>query len=206
MTDKQILYFADPMCSWCWGFSPVIHQIATTYSEQIPVQIYLGGLRAGNTAVMDNDQRMYILNHWFSVNEASGQPFDFSFQMPDGFIYDTEPACRGVKTMQDLNPERELDYFSAIQRAFYAENKDVTQIDVLSKLATEYGINKQAFEKLFESADIRQRTNNDFVLSQRMGVNGFPTLIGKKADEYVYITQGFQLFNQVKKSIESWLD
>ena len=136
MTDKQILYFADPMCSWCWGFSPVIHQIAKTYSDDVSIQIHVGGLRAGNTKVMDSDQRMYILNHWFSVNEASGQPFDFSFQMPEGFIYDTEPACRAIKTMQQLNQRQDLHYFSAIQQAFYAENMDVTQAHVLSKLAT----------------------------------------------------------------------
>ena len=205
MTDKQILYFADPMCSWCWGFSPVIQQIATTFSDDLSVQIHVGGLRAGNTKVMDNDQRMYILNHWFSVNEASGQPFEFSFQMPEGFVYDTEPACRAVKTMQAMNQEQALNYFSAIAQSFYAQNNDVTQTAVLSTLAAEHGVDKQAFEQLFESDDLRQRTNSDFVLSQRMGVNGFPTLIGKNADNYAYITQGFQLFNQVEKTIEQWL-
>ena len=205
MTDKQILYFADPMCSWCWGFSPVIHQIASTYGDSAPVSIHLGGLRAGNTKVMDDDQRMYILNHWFSVSEASGQPFDFSFQMPVGFIYDTEPACRAVKTMQILNRQQDLDYFSAIQHAFYAENKDVTRTDVLSMIAVVHGTSKAEFEELFESDDIRQRTRDDFILSGRMGVNGFPTLIGKKTDKYVYITQGFQLFSQVKKTIDAWL-
>ena len=205
MTDNQILYFADPMCSWCWGFSPVIQKIADSYRNQLTVQIHLGGLRAGNTKVMDNDQRMYILNHWFSVNEASGQPFEFSFQMPEGFVYDTEPACRAVKTMQIMNQQQDLNYFSAIQQAFYAENKDVTQTTVLSKLAMNHDVTQQDFEELFESDDLRQRTNSDFVLSQRMGVNGFPTIIGKKADDYVYITQGFQLFEQVEKTIDKWL-
>lgn len=205
MYDKQILYFADPMCSWCWGFSPVIHQIASTYSETLSVHIHLGGLRAGNTKVMDHDQRMYILNHWFSVHEASGQPFDFSFQMPAGFIYDTEPACRAVKTMQNLNRQQDLNYLSAIQHAFYAKNKDVTQTDVLSMLAVVHGPGKAEFEKLFESDDIRQRTRDDFILSRKMGVNGFPCLIGKKADEYAYIAQGFQLFSQVERTIETWL-
>ena len=81
MTDRQLLYFADPMCSWCWGFSPVIHQIARAWQDSAPVIIHVGGLRAGNTQPMSDQQRLYILNHWFNVNEASGQPFDFSFNM-----------------------------------------------------------------------------------------------------------------------------
>ncbi len=204
MTDKQFLYFADPMCSWCWGFSPVIHRIASIYSASTPLRLHLGGLRAGNTKVMDREQRMYILNHWFNVNEASGQPFNFSFQMPEGFIYDTEPACRAVKTFQALNHKQDLDYFSAVQHAFYVENKDVTKIDVLSKLAAKHGISKDAFANLFVSENIKQRTHDDFALSGRMGVNGFPTLIGRKADQYAYICQGFQLFSQVEKTIEAW--
>ena len=82
MTNKKLLYFADPMCSWCWGFSPVIHSIVDSFNDTIPVEIHVGGLRAGNTKQMDQEQRLYILNHWFNVNEASGQPFDFSFKMP----------------------------------------------------------------------------------------------------------------------------
>ena len=205
MIDKTILYFADPMCSWCWGFSPVIHQIAETYSSKAPLRIHLGGLRAGNNKVMDNEQRMIILNHWFSVNEASDQPFDFSFSMPDGFIYDTEPACRAVKTMQTLNPDQALEFFSAIQQAFYAQNQDVTQTQVLSTIAAGHNISAAEFEALFESDDIKHQTRGDFLLSQQMGVNGFPCLIGKKENGYAYIAQGFQLFNQVEKTIEAWL-
>jgi hypothetical protein len=27
-SGRQLVYFADPMCSWCYGFSPVIAAIA----------------------------------------------------------------------------------------------------------------------------------------------------------------------------------
>lgn len=206
MSEYRILYFADPMCSWCWGFSPVIHRLARHFDNRLKVQILMGGLRAGNTKPMNNDQRMQILNHWFSVNEASGQPFDFSFQMPEGFVYDTEPACRAVKTMQQLNPEKDLDYLSAIQHAFYTGNHDVTQLTVLSKIAAEQGGDLASFEEYFQSDEVKQRTSDDFKLTWRMDVNGFPTLIGKKAHDYTYLSQGFQLIGPLTKTIETWLD
>ena len=28
MDGLHFIYFADPMCSWCWGFAPVIEKIA----------------------------------------------------------------------------------------------------------------------------------------------------------------------------------
>ena len=31
MADLQLVYFADPMCSWCYGFSPVITTLAERF-------------------------------------------------------------------------------------------------------------------------------------------------------------------------------
>ena len=206
MGNKTLLYFADPMCSWCWGFSPVIHQLAQHYCDDADLQIHLGGLRAGNTQVMDSEQRLYILNHWFNVNEASQQPFDFSFNMPEGFIYDTEPACRAVKTMQQLNETQALAYFSDIQQAFYAENSNVTQPQILCDLALKHEVTEEQFESSFNSEITKQLTQKDFILSKQLGVNGFPSVIGKKGDHYMYITQGFQLYERIESAINQWLN
>ncbi len=205
MSNKKLLYFADPMCSWCWGFSPAIHEVATKFTD-IPVEIHVGGLRAGNTKIMDKDQRLYILNHWFNVNEASGQPFDFAFNMPEGFIYNTEPACRAVKAMQQLNPSQALDYFSSIQEAFYAKNADVTNSEILAELATEYDVTAQQFELAFKSEEIKQQTQNDFILTQQMRVNGFPSVIGQNEQGYMFLAQGFQLYPQLESTINKWLE
>jgi len=47
MADPHLIYFADPMCSWCWGFAPVIAQVRERYGEALPVRLVLGGLRPG---------------------------------------------------------------------------------------------------------------------------------------------------------------
>ena len=48
MDSLRFIYFADPMCSWCWGFAPVIEQtLRRRYGEAIPVRLVLGGLRPG---------------------------------------------------------------------------------------------------------------------------------------------------------------
>ena len=52
MADKRLVYFADPMCSWCYGFSPVIGAIAERFEGRMPLDLVMGGLRAGNTSPM----------------------------------------------------------------------------------------------------------------------------------------------------------
>ena len=79
MADKHLLYIADPMCSWCYGFSPVITTLAERFADRLPVRVMVGGLRAGNTQAMRAQDKEYIRGAWTRVNQASGQPFDFAF-------------------------------------------------------------------------------------------------------------------------------
>ena len=45
----EMIYFADPMCSWCYAFAPVIVALAERLEARLPLRLMLGGLRAGNT-------------------------------------------------------------------------------------------------------------------------------------------------------------
>jgi putative protein-disulfide isomerase len=207
MADKHFVYFADPMCSWCYGFSPVITTLAERFSGRLPVRLVMGGLRAGNTRPMRPQDKDYIRGAWTRVGEASGQPFDFAFFEREGFIYDTEPACRAVVTMRRLRPDGALAFMAAIQRAFYARNQDITQTEVLAEIAeSEAGIDRAAFTSEFLTADTRNETFRDFLTSQQAGVEGFPCLVaGNEADGYAQVTNGFRPIDGLPEAIESWL-
>ncbi len=126
MAEQRLVYFADPMCSWCYGFSPVIGAIAERFEDRMPLHLVMGGLRAGNASPMRPEDKDYIRSAWTRVNGATNQPFDFGFFERDGFVYDTEPACRAVVTARRLMPNLALGFMGRIQQAFYAENRDMT--------------------------------------------------------------------------------
>ena len=137
---RHLLYVADPMCSWCYGFAPVIEGLADHFGDRLPINLLMGGLRAGNTKPMADADKRAIAGHWRSVAERTGQPFDFGLFERTGWIYDTEPACRAVVTMRLLNPRITLAYKSRVQTAFYAENRDTTRGAVLADIAAEAGV------------------------------------------------------------------
>jgi putative protein-disulfide isomerase len=207
MTDRHFLYFADPMCSWCYGFSPVIATLAERFAGRLPVKLVVGGLRAGNTRAMRPQDKDYIRSAWTRVGEASGQPFDLSFFDREGFVYDTEPACRAVVTMRRLRPEKALPFLAAIQRAFYARNEDITQTEVLSTLAAnEAGVDHAQFTAELLMPETRNETFRDFLTSQQAGVEGFPCLVaGNEAEGYALITNGYRPIDGLPEAIETWL-
>ena len=125
--DREILLIVDPMCSWCWGFSPTIGAMAEEFAGQAPIFPIVGGLRPLTEDPMTGQAKAEVRHHWADVEKASGQSFDYSFFDRDGFIYDTEPACRALVTVRTLKPEASLGFLAAQHRAFYAENRDITE-------------------------------------------------------------------------------
>ena len=206
MKEKTLLYIADPMCSWCWGFMPVIEKILDEYNGRLKLELLMGGLRPGTKNPMPSAQRQEILHHWEAVNRMTGQPFRFEGALPEGFIYDTEPASRGVVTASLINPESVFPFFEAVQSAFYAEQQNVTDSVVLAELAGSAGLDIQHFMRIFESELARNLTLDHFHRSRRLGVSGFPTVIMvEDGAGYRFLTRGYSPFQRLRPALEQWL-
>jgi putative protein-disulfide isomerase len=202
---RRILYAADPMCSWCYGFAPVIQDIARAYGEAVPVRLVVGGLRRGMAAPMDENLKDHLRHHWVRVGEATGQPFDFAFLDRDGFVYDTDPGCRAAVAVRNLAPDATLGYFGAVQRAFYAEGRDVTRIDVLAAVAREQGLDEDVFRAVFASAEIGEATAADYRICQVLGIDAFPSVVLQDGTRYAYLTVGYRPFAELKGTLDSWV-
>lgn len=206
MSAPHFIYFADPMCSWCYGFVPVIETLASHFEGRLPVRLVMGGLRAGNTKPMRPEDRDYIRGAWKSVHEASGQPFDEAFFEREAFTYDTEPACRAVVAMRRLAPEAALAFKGRVSSAFYAHNRDVTREDVLADLGQEAGMDRAAFLAELQSEETKTETFGDFLIAKQAGVEGFPLLAaGTSATGYALVTQGFRPIDGLVDAIEDWI-
>ena len=144
--SARLLYVMDPMCSWCWGFAPVAQALVEqAQAAGVDVHLVVGGLRTGSGAALEPTTRRYILEHWQAVTDATGQPFKREGALPDGFVYDTEPACRAIVTARSLAPDCAWTLLGLIQRAFYVEGRDVTLAPVLVELAEQAGIPRIEF-------------------------------------------------------------
>lgn len=205
MTTPILWYVADPMCSWCWGFAPVIDALLDAFRERARPALVLGGLRPGTREALTADARATILHHWHAVNARTGQPFRFDGALPEGFVYDTEPACRAVAVAGELAPDRVFDLFRAIQRAFYTEGRDVTRRETLSELAAGLGIERDAFARAFDSPPARARTEAHFRQARRAGVTGFPALILQTRDGLHSVSHGCLPLDTVRAALDRTL-
>lgn len=198
----KLIYVGDPMCSWCWGFAPEIESLALDY----PVDVVVGGLRPGPSAQqLDDRMAEFLRHHWVEISERTGQAFSTEFlERRDGWLYDTEPAAIAVTQMRKTREDLTLEYFTAIQRAFYAEGRDVTDFDVLAALADELDVDGQAFRSKLESPHAKQDAWADFARSRNWGIGGFPTLIGELADDRLaLLARGWTQADLIRRRISS---
>jgi putative protein-disulfide isomerase len=202
----RLLYVMDPMCSWCWGFAPVLESLAEQAAAVgVGLHLVLGGLRREGVAV-DAAARVRYLGYWQAVNASTGQLFNFNAGLPEGLVYDTEPACRALVTARSLAPELTWPLAQLIQRAFYTEGVDVTRASVLVELAERAGIARSDFAEAFDSAAQRAATAADFDWAQGLGIAGFPTLLAERNGQLALLTNGYQPLDVLQPLLARWLE
>jgi putative protein-disulfide isomerase len=179
--QRSLAYVGDPMCAWSYGFQPAIAALRQRWPE-IKIHVVMGGLR-GAGEPMDAALRADQMQLWQAVARRTGRALHPDILAATDWLPSTEPACRAVVTARETMPGQglELTLLTAIQLAHHRDALDTSDPEVLLELAESVGLQRFAFERAFDSEDMRQATLHDFSLSQRGGVRGFPCVFGVQA-------------------------
>lgn len=188
--DARLLYVADPLCSWCYGFGPELSRLLERRPE-LGLDLLMGGLRPWNTEPMSEAFREMLRGHWAHVAEMSGLAFSEAIFEAPGFVYDTEPPCRAVVTARSLDPSRAFALMKEIQSAFYRDGIDMTRADALAQAAQRCGYDRAAFLAALETPAMHEATRADFAGSRSLGVTGFPTLALASKGELYLVASGY---------------
>jgi putative protein-disulfide isomerase len=204
--NTRLLYVMDPMCSWCWGFAPVLQALAEQARKAgVEVHLLMGGLRR-EQSTLDQTTRERIVQHWQAVEASTGQPFDYHRGLPEGLVYDTEPACRALVAARQLHAGKAWQLALLIQKAFYCEGVDVGRPAELHRLAAAAGLPVKKFADTFDAAETRAATRDDFDRAADLGISGFPTLLAQHAGRSALLTNGYQPLEALQPLLTRWLD
>jgi putative protein-disulfide isomerase len=172
------------MCSWCYGFGKSL-DAALAALPGLALEIIVGGVRNRSTELLDEAGKQFRLAHWERVKALTGLPFNrTAFLAREGFIYDTEPACRAVVAVRRLvGAEPLLTVFRALQHAFYAEGRDTTDVLTLSEVAAtalqsmQYPAATEAMLALMHDPAVIAETQTEIRRARALGARSFPTLL-----------------------------
>jgi putative protein-disulfide isomerase len=208
----KLLYAGDPMCSWCYGFGKELAALTALHPE-LPLEIVVGGVRAGATDLLDDDGKRFRLAHWARVEANSGLPFNReAFLARENFVYDTEPVCRAIVAARKLAPGSDLlEVFRSLQHAFYAEGLDTTDGRVLADVAAAslqkagHPATSAVFHATWQAGSTIADTRADFARARAMGVRSFPALLLETSRGLAEVSGGYAPASVLDANLRSLL-
>jgi putative protein-disulfide isomerase len=201
--QKELIFILDPMCSWCWGFAPIIEALVKTQSDRYYFSLVVGGLRTKGEMLWNETSKDYLRSHWKQVSHRTGQAFSDSLFDKEQFDYDTYPACKAVVSVRELfGMQSAFTYLHTIQEAFYTKGKDITNVDVLSDLLKGSGLDSSSFKTFFESDRAQLLMEHDFAKARSMGANAFPSIVVVDEEGHMVCQKGYRSLLEIQKLLK----
>lgn len=174
----ELLYFHDPMCSWCWAFRPAWTELCTQLPTDLTLRRVVGGLAPDSNESMPQDMRLKLKGIWKTIQErVPGTQFNFAFWEDCIPRRSTYNACRAVLAAARLSPTHEDRMIHAIQQAYYLGARNPSDISTLVDLAFEIGLDRTLFAAELFGSDVQTRLDAEIALARNAPINGFPSLV-----------------------------
>lgn len=205
----QIVYVYDPICGWCYGFSPVVKKLQGEYESKADFKILHGGMLVGNGITTMSTMSNYISSAYQRVENLTGVTFGDSFlrgilQNP-AYILDSEKPSRACIALSSLAPEKSLSIGHAIQLALYHEGKSLNDTNTYLEIAQNFKINHDIFLERFRSTEYVKLTFEEFAAASAMGAKGYPYLVLYKDGKKQVLTYGYSDYEEIKKQLDKLL-
>lgn len=205
MQQPTLLYIYDPLCGWCYGFSPVMKQLQETYGDQLTFEVLSGGMVMGDRVGPIGQVAPYISWAYKHVEERCGVTFGEGFLegvlKPGTAIFSSEKPCIALTVFKIHQPENAVSFAHDLQHAVYHDGKDLTADDTYLALVKPYGIDGQAFVENLNDADFKRKTYGEFKTVQEIGVSGFPTVLLLTERQNYLLARGYTDFEPLNRAI-----
>lgn len=207
--ERQLLYIFDPLCGWCYGTSPVVQRLAEEFADRVPVTVLSGGMVTGPQVSPIRNVWQALTDSHAQVAQVTGVEFGVGYHrlgIAGSYRNDSEPPSRALMVFKQLDPlNREAEFAHALQRALFVDGQDLNAPETYAALARQFSLDPEEFLRWWDSDASRQATRHEFEVVQRLGVQGFPTLIFAHGQQGYVLSRGYQPFEQLKAGLEQLL-
>lgn len=123
---------------------------------------------------MPLDTQGILQSTWKNIQQKLGTEFNYDFWSKCQPRRSTYPACRACLVARDENLESEI--YSAIQKAYYLEAKNPSDLDTLTECAAQVGMEPQRFQTAMAKTKASGQLESEIRQARKLGLNSFPSL------------------------------
>ena len=181
----QLYYIYDPMCSWCWGYTPTWQRLQKELGSDVDIIYGLGGLAEDSDVIMPKAMQAFLQQTWRKIAQQLGTEFNFDFWLYCQPRRSTFPACRAALVAREFGKEQEM--LAAIHHAYYLQARNPSNIDTLQLLANDIGLDDNDFLQKMNSQSVDDALKAEISKMRSMPINGFPALVLVKEQVFTSI-------------------
>jgi len=207
---KTVIYCFDAYCGWCYGFSPVMKQIAKAYKDEFEVEVLSGGMMIGESIAPIDKIAPFVLSAYKRVEELTGIKFgdDFLWHInnPDqsDWVMNSEKPAIALCIFKEYYPLRQLEFASDLQYALNYEGRDLDDNEAYRHLLEKYSIQPEVFYEKLQSEEYKEQAYYEFDLCRQLQVTGFPAVLMQLNDSKFYLlARGFTSYEELDQRIKN---
>jgi putative protein-disulfide isomerase len=207
-----IIYCYDAYCGWCYGFSPVIKQIAADYTNGLEIEVLSGGMMVDENVMPIEKIAPFIQSGYKRVEKLTGIKFgeDFLWHInnPDksDWVMNSEKPAVALCILKEYYPERQLEFAADLQYALNYEGRDLDDDEAYRHLLDKYNIQAEAFYTKLNDPEYKEMARYEFALMKQLQVTGYPTVFIQTGEtKFMMVARGYTAYEDVKLRIENVL-
>ena len=208
---KPVIYYCyDAYCGWCYGFSPVIKEIAEEYQGVFDFEVLSGGMIPKEQARPIGVIAKYISEAYKNVEQMTGVTFgpDFLWHIfnpeESDWIQHSEKAAAALCIFKEIYPDRQVEFASDLQYALHFEGRDLTDDEAYRHLLEKYQIEPDDFYSKLNTSEYIEKARYEFALCQQLQVTGFPQVLVQVAEQKFYLlAKGYTDIETLRTRVES---
>jgi len=210
MEKPELIYVFDPLCGWCYGFSPVSLKLKERFGDTLTYSVYTGGLVLGDRVGTVKENFGFVFDTYKRIEELSGTMFGEGFKTnilgkADTYVFNSAPPGKAFVIMKEMLPDSALEIAHAIQHGIYDDGKDLNQPGMYLEIADRFGLDTGMFSIRYNDTAYDSLLYNDFQMGQYYQAQGYPHVLLRKGEQYYLLTRGYQGYENLERIIEGIL-
>ncbi|WP_185816881.1 DsbA family protein [Hymenobacter metallilatus] len=204
----ELLYISDPLCSWCYGMSPVVQQVQAQFAGRVVVSVLCGGMITGEQVGPIREEWPLLSGALGQVQQVTGVVFGPAFRArgeEGSYVLNSEPPCRAIHAFRQLRQEQAAQFAHKVQQAYFRDGADLNDPATYAALVAPYGLDAADFQARMQSREIIRGTILEFAAVGKIGVQGYPTTILRLGSQGLILARGYQPYDLFAARLEEAL-
>lgn len=209
MSKPTLIYVYDPLCSWCYGFHPVVQKLAVRFKNDLHIRIIPGGLAVGENAQTIQEGYRFIKKAHHKIEKTTGVTFGDNFKLladEGSYLMDSEPACIAQTVINTIAPNIALKFAGSMQHALYVHGKSLNHLETFVDILKDFDVDLDIFNDRYNNLATKKETHQQFEWCKKNGASVFPTLLLKIGDEFGVMAQGYRPFDTIESHLHHLLN